>query len=143
MSISDDVQQHLERKKAAMHALLLNWSGNLESHAKSHAGWVDRTGHARQSIHSGVDAAENELTLYLAHGMRYANFLETGTGIYGPKRRSFVILPKDKKALYWEGAAHPVQIVMNPGMKAKPIIGPTLETHFPRIKQTVLELWED
>lgn len=143
MSMSDDVQLHLERKKAATHALLLNWAGNLEDYAKSHAEWTDRLGHARQGIHSGVDAGENELTLYLAHGMSYGTFLETGTGIHGPEGRPIIIRPKNKKALFWDGADHPVKKVTNPGIKAKPIIGPTMETHYPRIKQTILELWED
>lgn len=40
----------------------------------------------------------------------YAPFVEFGT-------RPHVILPKNKKALYWPGAAHPVRKVNHPGSK--------------------------
>jgi hypothetical protein len=40
----------------------------------------------------------------------YAPFVEFGT-------KPHVILPKDKKALYWPGAAHPVRKVNHPGTK--------------------------
>uniref|UniRef100_A0A6M3L438 Putative tail protein n=1 Tax=viral metagenome TaxID=1070528 RepID=A0A6M3L438_9ZZZZ len=33
-----------------------------------------------------------------------------------------VIIPKDKKALYWKGAEHPVKKVMHPGTRANPVI---------------------
>jgi hypothetical protein len=41
----------------------------------------------------------------------YAPFVEFGTAPH-------VIVPKDKKALYWPGAAHPVRKVNHPGTKA-------------------------
>ena len=41
----------------------------------------------------------------------YAPFVEFGTAPH-------VILPKEKKALYWPGAAHPVAKVNHPGTKA-------------------------
>src|SRR3954470_5658671 len=40
----------------------------------------------------------------------YAPYVEFGT-------RPHTILPKDKKALYWPGAAHPVRRVNHPGTK--------------------------
>src|SRR3954468_8897955 len=40
----------------------------------------------------------------------YAPYVEFGT-------KPHVILPKDKKALYWPGAAHPVRRVNHPGSK--------------------------
>src|ERR1700719_525659 len=40
----------------------------------------------------------------------YAPFVEFGT-------KPHVILPKDKKALYWPGASHPVAKVNHPGTK--------------------------
>src|SRR6266705_1270826 len=41
----------------------------------------------------------------------YAPYVEFGT-------KPHVILPKEKKALYWPGAAHPVRSVNHPGTKA-------------------------
>jgi len=39
-----------------------------------------------------------------------------------------VILPKNKKALYWEGAAHPVRKVNHPGNPAYPFMRPAFDT---------------
>jgi len=45
----------------------------------------------------------------------YAPYVEFGT-------KPHVILPKDKKALYWPGAAHPVARVNHPGSKSNPFM---------------------
>ncbi len=42
-------------------------------------------------------------------GAPYAEYVTRGTGIYGPEKRP--IKPKNKKALYWSGARHPVKSV--------------------------------
>jgi hypothetical protein len=41
---------------------------------------------------------------------KYAPYVQFGT-------RPHVILPKNKKALYWPGAEHPVRMVKHPGTK--------------------------
>lgn len=41
---------------------------------------------------------------------KYARFVYFGT-------KKHVILPRTKRALYWEGARHPVKSVMHPGQK--------------------------
>lgn len=46
----------------------------------------------------------------------YAPYVEFGT-------KPHVILPKNKKALYWPGAAHPVARVNHPGTKANDFMG--------------------
>lgn len=141
MAFSDGPIQAIERRKAATIALLKNWAGELEGYAKSYKPWTDRTAHATQGLHAGVDENGSKLKLYLAHGKQYGEYLETGTGIYGPKGQPFYIKPKEKKALFWPGATHPVKSVMTPGMKSKAIIVPTLEGHIEQIKQTIRELW--
>lgn len=45
----------------------------------------------------------------------YAPYVEFGTAPH-------VILPKEKKALYWPGAAHPVRRVNHPGTRANPFM---------------------
>jgi hypothetical protein len=139
MDVQNDVREHIKRKIAALYALLTNWSGILEGYAKQNAPWKDRMGHSRQSIHSGVEKNEDKFVLYLSHGQAHGTYLEKGTGIYGPKGRP--IKPVTKKALYWPGAPHPVKEVK--GMKAKPIIGPTIEAHIDRIRDSVHKLWRD
>lgn len=136
MAFGDETREWLERKKAGLYALLLNWGGILESYAKTHARWKDRTGHARQAIHGGVDRKGGEYTLYVAHGVRYGIWLEEGTAPHE-------IRPKRKKALYWKGASHPVKRVMHPGSKSYAILKPTAEMHLPRIRKTVTDYWGD
>lgn len=139
MDVRDNVQDFVERKKAGLHALLLNWAGTLEGDARQNAPWKDRFGHARQGIHAGVDVLAEGFILFLAHGMRYGEYLEKGTGIYGPHKKP--IKPVKKKALYGPGLPHPVKQIK--GMKPQPIIKPTVDANIERIRKTVSEYWRD
>jgi len=80
MALGDQTREYLERKKAGLYALLLNWAGTMEGYAKSHAPWTDRTGHARQSLHGGVDIQDDQQVLYLSHGVEYGIWLEIAHG---------------------------------------------------------------
>lgn len=53
----------------------------------------------------------------------YAEYVHRGTGIYGPHKQ--MLRPKEKKALYWPGAAHPVRAVR--GMPAQPFLARAAE----------------
>lgn len=49
----------------------------VEAYAKDHAGWVDRSGNARQGLHAEVEnLAKDVVALYLAHGVEYGKYLE-------------------------------------------------------------------
>ena len=65
-----------KRVMAAIAALAKYFEPVLESHAKEHAPWTDRTGNARQSLFSVSELAEDVVTLYLSHGMEYGKWLE-------------------------------------------------------------------
>lgn len=53
------------------------WSPVMETSAKEKAPWVDRTGNARQSLHSWVEELSGDVVaLYLAHGVYYGISLE-------------------------------------------------------------------
>lgn len=136
MAFGDQTKEYLKRKKAGLYALLLNWGGQLEDYAKQYASWTDRTGHARQSLHGGVDAHGDRYVLYLSHGMEYGILLEKGT-------KPHEIRPKTKKALFWPGASHPVKRVKHPGTKAYAVVGPTVDVHLSRIRRTVIDYWRD
>lgn len=45
----------------------------------------------------------------------------------------FIMRPKNKKALYWPGAAHPVRSVKNPGFKGNPFMNKILDLAQPEI----------
>ncbi len=119
MAFGDKAIEHFERKKAGTHALLQNWSGQLEGYAKDNANWTDRTGHARQGLHAGVEVNGDELALYLSHGIEYGTWLELAC--------------KPKAELEATQG--------QPGPYA--IISPTMDSHMPRIKRTILDYWED
>ena len=53
------------------------WRVALETEAKRNARWTDRTGLARQSLHTFTQTlAQNTVELYLAHGVDYGTALE-------------------------------------------------------------------
>ena len=143
MALGDQTREHLEKKKAGLNGLLQDWAGRLEGYAKEKAPWKDRTSHARQSIHGGVDVDDGKFVLYLSHGVEYGRYLEEGTGKYGPKGKPYTIEPVNKKALYWEGAKHPVKKVTHPGMKPRSIIRPTVDEHYTKIRQAIIDYWRD
>ena len=75
------------------------------------------TGHLRRGIANfrrGMTA-----TVHTSN-IKYAVMVEKGT-------KAHIIKPKNKKALYWKGATHPVKQVNHPGSKAKPYLIPAFE----------------
>lgn len=107
MALGDQTREFLERKKAGLYALLLNWAGTMEGYAKSHAPWTDRTSHARQSLHGGVDVRGDQQVLYLSHGVEYGIWLELAhDGNYAIVRPTIdAHLPRIRKTVkdYWSG----------------------------------------
>lgn len=130
------VIDYIEKKAAGMYALCDNWANTLGSEAKTKASWKDRSSHARQALHSGVEGGNNQYTIYLSHGVEYGEILEEGS-------KPHIIKPKNKKYLYWRGAAHPVKKVNHPGTKGFKTIETTLEGNKERIKKTVIDYWSD
>ena len=51
---------------------------------------------------------------------RYAEWVNEGT-------QPYTITPTSKKALYWEGADHPVKVVHHPGIKARHFVEDSLD----------------
>ena len=75
------------------------------------------TGHLRRSISTKI--GDMEATIHTSN-LKYAPMVEFGT-------RPHIIRAKNKKALYWKGATHPVKQVNHPGSKAKPYLIPAFE----------------
>lgn len=134
LMLSTKSTDYINIKLAGTHMILLNFAGIVETEAKRNAKWTDRTSHARQSIHSGVEGRGRELTLYLAHGVKYGAFLEEGTPPH-------IIKPKNKKALYWKGASHPVKQVNHPGTKAYPVLEETLRNNKDKLANAITSYW--
>ena len=76
-----DVREGMERYrkdvKRAIRQVAEYWKPVIETYAREHAQWTDRTGNARRGLHSFVEElSEDTVALYLAHGMDYGLHLE-------------------------------------------------------------------
>jgi len=65
-----------------------------------------------------------------SYQVNYARVVEFGM-------RPHIILPVNKKALYWKGAAHPVKVVHHPGTKGKPYLRPAAEKEYPTLGRRI------
>lgn len=86
-----------------------------------------KTGHLRKSIQGEVSGLTG--TVHTSN-VKYAPWVEKGT-------RPHTIKPKRKKALYWQGAGHPVRIVHHPGGAKKPYLIPAFEQEKPKFIQNL------
>lgn len=145
MALGDEIKEKLNRKVAGLYLLAENIGKNLEKQAKSNAAWTDRTGNTRRTIHGGADKIPSGATLYLAHGSMVGTYLEEGTGKYGPRKRPYIIRPKNKKVLRFikDGKEIFAKSVNHPGIKPRPVIDPTVDSNWPKIKQQVRHYWEN
>ena len=89
-----------------------------------------KTGHLRRSI--SVNMGNLEATIHTSN-VKYAVMVEKGT-------KAHVIRPKNKKALYWKGATHPVKQVNHPGSRAKPYLIPAFEKEIPYFVENLKEV---
>lgn len=131
----DKARDYVARGKAATWLLCDNIAKGMEKKAKEIAPWKDRTAHARQSINGTAQQRGNTCRMIIAHGVRYGKYLEKGTPAH-------IIRPKVKKALFWNGAEHPVKLVHHPGTGAHPAILPAAEWGKDKLKTAIKELWE-
>ena len=64
--------------------------------------------------------------LWGSFNVAYALGLELGTPPH-------IIRPRNKKALYWPGAEHPVKLVHHPGTRAQPHLRPAADRLYPQL----------
>ena len=110
--ISDEVREDVQK--------VLNKTGfKIEANAKANLtnNRSVKTGHLRRGI--ATDIGNMEVTVHTSN-IKYASGVEFGT-------RPHIITAKNKKALYWKGARHPVKSVRHPGGRAKPYLIPAFE----------------
>jgi hypothetical protein len=98
----------------ARRAGLINITAYIEALAVK--GAPKRTSNLANSGSSDVNADGTKGTITFSSP--YAAFVHEGTGLYGPHKTK--IVPKDKKALFWAGARHPVRSVR--GMVGRPFL---------------------
>ena len=114
-----DLKDTSENIRSDVQKVLKKSGFNIESKAKlniTNNGSV-KTGHLRRGI--ATDVGNMEVTVHTSN-IKYARGVEEGT-------RPHTIRAKNKKALYWKGAKHPVKSVRHPGSRAKPFLIPAFE----------------
>lgn len=84
-----------------------------------------RTGFLVQTFQAAMEG----LQLVWKPTASYARFVEFGTAPH-------MIYPKDKQALYWEGAQHPVKSVFHPGTQADDYMGRIMAASVDEINDT-------
>ena len=104
-----------DKTKDNVQKVLNNTGFKIEAKAKGNVP-VD-TGHLRRGITTKI--GDMEVIVHTSN-IKYARGVEFGT-------RPHIIKAKNKKALYWKGASHPVKSVRHPGSKAKPYLMPAFE----------------
>jgi HK97 gp10 family phage protein len=108
--LDPSADQHLD---AALHAALDKIAAAIAEDARALA--PVRNGRLKASIfHDTVG-----LTARIGTDVTYWRYVEYGTGPH-------IIRPSTAKALFWEGAAHPVAYVRHPGTPAQPFLRPAL-----------------
>ena len=114
-----DLKDASENIRSDVQKVLKKSGFNIEARAKrniTNNGSV-KTGHLRRGV--TTDIGNMEVTVHTSN-IKYARGVEEGT-------RPHTIRAKNKKALYWKGAKHPVKSVRHPGSKAKPFLIPAFE----------------
>lgn len=76
--IVQNTHLYADQIRAAVRMIAAFFQVHFETYAKTYAPWTDRTGNARQSLHSFVEEVSRDVVdLYISHGMEYGIQLET------------------------------------------------------------------
>lgn len=88
-AFDDLMTQYQKDIHNAIMQLANRWAPEIEAWMKSNAKWTDRTGNARQTLHTEVEEVSSIMIgIIMAHGVDYGIFLELSNGgvwaIIGP-----------------------------------------------------------
>lgn len=73
-------------------------------------------------LKGATDFSVSKGVLRIGNNVNYARYVEFDT-------KPHIIKPKDKKALFWKGATHPIKAVHHPGTKAQPFLRPLIKDY--------------
>ncbi len=120
----EELKRNIGRYKSAfnqvLEAAVLAGCLPIQNEAKQRIRKKTRT--TASSIHSEIVERRPSYAMgAVGSDSEVARHLEFGT-------KPHVIVPKNKKALYWPGAAHPVKKVSHPGTPPYPFLRPAYDT---------------
>jgi hypothetical protein len=116
IGIEGDASALSAEVRSRLQAGLVNALNVAERTARERA--PRKTGRLRQGIRP-VLAGGGRLGGALVSLAPYSSYLHFGTGVYGPGRRPCTVAAKNKKALSWPGARHPVRRVFIRGIEPR------------------------
>lgn len=133
---SDDLERKLGRLSDAAASQALSrgaLAGGLviQNHARQHIvqnGSVDSGAMLNSTEARLVESDRHHAVVAVGPAVWYGALVEYGTGVFseapGASRQPIVIRPVNAKALFWPGAAHPVNQVIQQGHPPKPFLRP-------------------
>lgn len=77
------------------------------------------TGAGSGRLKGATDYQVHNNVLRIGNDVEYAPYVEFDT-------KPHIIVPREKKSLFWKGAKHPVGKVNHPGTKAQPFLTPLI-----------------
>lgn len=86
-----------------------------------------KKGHLKENILIKEDTPLHK-RVHTNYRYKYAEYVEYGTGPH-------VIRPRNKKALWWPGAEHPVREVYHPGTSPNPFFQRGIERAMPKVNR--------
>lgn len=122
-----DVEKGASGVKEEVQKAMVNSVNTVKNTAQDNVAY--KTGTLRRSIYT--DIQNSGITGIVGQDTNMASYgpgVEFGTAPH-------VILPVNKKALFWKGALNPYRSVHHPGTKANPFMGPALENSLDKIQQ--------
>ena len=79
---AEDLISSLERTETKAQAAIRMYASEgakkMESYAKTHRPWTDRTGMARIRLVGWVEALKDKVRIHIGHGVEYGIYLELG-----------------------------------------------------------------
>lgn len=128
-ALQEDVKRAGANIKPLVRAALVNSINRTQSNIRKLT--PHRTGNLQRSI-----LTQMEYPIGMVSSQeKYGAYIEFGTSPY-------TITPKNKKALYWKGAAHPVMAVHHPGIKARPFFKPGVTESLPYVEDQFSQVLE-
>ena len=71
-------EKYLQTALRGVEAIAFKWAPVVQNWMRDNAPWTDRTGNARQALHTEVHRLTTEVFLTMAHGVNYGVYLELG-----------------------------------------------------------------
>ena len=123
-----------EKSRDNVQKAIKKWAFNIEAKAKNNLKANRSVVTRHLSLGVKTEVKDLEATVHTSN-IKYAIIVEKGS-------KPHIIRPKNKKALYWEGASRPVKMVNHPGSRAKPFLIPAFESEKDKFIENLKEAIE-